>query len=260
VSDFNEKMKLLKIVAVSYNVHSCVGMDKKYDPERIARILRELNADIAGLQEVDSRYHPGTGSDRQLRMLAEMTGLEAVAGPSGWGEGRDFGNALLTRYPIRKVQHHSLSVAGLEPRGALDVYLDIHGAPLRLIVTHLGLRGSERRKQVKKMISLMHPPITGVILMGDFNEWGSLHRSLGRSINKVLGHSVRIRTFPSRYPVFALDRIWVYPPNLLSEIQPYNTPQTRIASDHLPLKAVIRAQVKDGQLQTVHPVAAHALS
>jgi endonuclease/exonuclease/phosphatase family metal-dependent hydrolase len=127
-----------------------------------------------------------------------------------------------------------------EPRGAIDADLDINGEAVRVIVTHLGLLPAERRFQVRKLLSaLMEQRTRVVMLLSDFNEWLPTGRSL-RWIHTHLGKTALVRTFPSRFPIFALDRIWVSPPAALAELCCIRTPLSRLASDHLPLKATIR--------------------
>jgi endonuclease/exonuclease/phosphatase family metal-dependent hydrolase len=111
---------------------------------------------------------------------------------------------------------------------------------VRVIVTHLGLLPAERRFQVRKLLSaLMEQRTRVVMLLSDFNEWLPTGRSL-RWIHTHLGKTALVRTFPSRFPIFALDRIWVSPPAALAELCCIRTPLSRLASDHLPLKATIR--------------------
>lgn len=224
--------------ALSYNIHECVGSDQRRDPARIAQVIRESGAQIVGLQEV---FCDASGAEElhQMNYLAQATGLTAVSGPSLERQNGHFGNVLLTSHRIVDVRKINITYRRREPRGALDVDLDVNGERLRVIVTHLGLRGTERRYQVGKILSaLVHHPSEAVIVMSDFNEWMPTGRSL-RWIHSRLGKTALIRTFPSAFPVFALDRIWVSPPQALVALTCVRTPLTRIASDHLPLKAVI---------------------
>jgi len=82
-------------------------------------------------------------------------------------------------------------------------------------------------------------------LLSDFNEWLPTGRSL-RWLHTHLGKTALVRTFPSWFPIFALDRIWVSPSAALTEICCLRTPLTRVASDHLPLKANIQVQSDAG--------------
>jgi endonuclease/exonuclease/phosphatase family metal-dependent hydrolase len=213
-------------------------LDGRRDPGRIVRILREIDADIIGLQEVDSRSDGGNKS-RQLDYLANGTGLSAVDGPTIRRHNGRFGNVLLTRRQILNIRRLDLSVQGREPRGAIDVEADIEGEAIRVIVTHLGLRSSERRHQLKRLLAALSEVRTGlVVVLSDINEWLPVSRPL-RVLHAHLGRSRAPRTFPSPFPLFALDRIWVWPKEALVDVSVHRTLLTRIASDHLPLKAII---------------------
>ena len=116
------------------------------------------------------------------------------------------------------VRHVDLTVYRREPRGALDVDLDVDGAVVRVIVTHLGLLPGERRTQVRRLLDVLgrQPQPTSSILLGDINEWFAIGRPL-RWLHARLGRTAAVPTFPAALPVFALDRIWVHPrPALLS--------------------------------------------
>jgi endonuclease/exonuclease/phosphatase family metal-dependent hydrolase len=223
----------------SYNIHQCVGMDGRRDPHRVARIIQDLNPDIIGLQEVD--YRPlGDKKSYQLNYLSEVTGLTAIAGPTIHRPDAEFGNALLTRHEIINLCLHDISVPRRQPRGAIDAVIDINGQPVRVLVTHLGLSGRERRRQVLHLMDLVANKGTRLtLLLGDLNEWWPPRFSV-RNLNAHLGRASSPRTFPSKFPLFALDRIWVSPHEALLETTVTKTPLTRIASDHLPLQATVR--------------------
>ncbi|NJN45364.1 MAG: endonuclease [Candidatus Competibacteraceae bacterium] len=170
----------------SYNVHSCLGADLRTDPGRIADIINTLNADIVALQEVASQL--GVSDDtRQLDVLAENTGFQAIAGPALVRPDSPCGTALLHRLPVLNTRHVDLSQPGREPRGALDVDLDFQGLTLRIVSTHLGLRAYERRVQCRRLLEVLandHPTAL-TILTGDINEWWPWSRTL-REVNVFL--------------------------------------------------------------------------
>jgi endonuclease/exonuclease/phosphatase family metal-dependent hydrolase len=224
---------------VSYNIHECVGLDGTRDPARIATVLREIDADIIGLQEVDAR--PGaTMASMQMQYLAAALGHHAIAGPTLQRFGGEYGNALLTRRPVLDVRHVDLTVYRREPRAALDVDVDIDGAAVRVVVTHLGLTPGERRIQVRRLLdSLGDTRSDLIVLCGDINEWFAVGRPL-RWLHARLGRTAGLATFPAAFPVFALDRIWVHPRTALITMTPHASPAARQASDHLPLMADIR--------------------
>lgn len=223
------------VTVASYNIHSSVGGDRRFAPGRVAEVLREIRADIVALQEV-----PLGGSDWPdvLQLLQEATGFHAVEGPTSCDPRRRYGNAVLSRYPILATRSIDLSFGRCEPRGALDADIDCHGHPLRVIATHLGLRPSERRTQIRTLLQAFDTDRMPVILLGDINEWFAW----GRPLRMLVSHFEPVpapATFPSRWPVFALDRIWISPRHRLVHVKVHATPLARVASDHLPLIAHI---------------------
>jgi endonuclease/exonuclease/phosphatase family metal-dependent hydrolase len=227
---------------LSYNIHECVGVDRRRHPDRIAQVIKESGAQIVGLQEVHSDSS-GEEHLHQMNYLSAATGLQAVSGPAVERRNGHYGNVLLTSCNILDVHKLDLSYLKREPRGAIDADLDIGGEPVRVIVTHLGLLPAERRFQVRKLLAALAAKRTRVVVvLSDFNEWLPTGRTL-RWLHTHLGKTALVRTFPSRFPIFALDRIWVSPAAALSELCCLRTPLTRVASDHLPLQATIRIPI-----------------
>lgn len=223
------------LTIATYNIHGAVGCDGRFAPERIAGVLHELKADIIALQEVPLG---GTKTPNVLALLQEATGYVAAEGPAcDWPE-RRYGNAVLSRYPILSMRAIDLSFGSREPRGALDADVDCNGNLLRVVATHLGLRPAERRDQIRRLLQVFDTEEMPVILLGDINEWFVW----GRSLRWLVSHFQAVpapKTFPSRYPMFALDRIWIRPRHRLVHVEVHATPLARVASDHLPLIAHI---------------------
>ena len=215
----------------SYNVHGCVGRNNVRDVARVAAVIDELGCDTVGLQEVFD-----------AKGISGLTGMSLVPGTPHMWHDRHVGNALLTRRKVLAVRHHDWSWPGHEPRAALDVDLEAGGETVRVIVTHLGLKPYERRFQVKKILSLLKdtPIAERLVVLGDINEWLPLGRPL-RWLNGLLGHSPAERSFPARWPLFALDRVWVRPRHALIAFGAHRSPLAALASDHLPVKAIIAA-------------------
>jgi endonuclease/exonuclease/phosphatase family metal-dependent hydrolase len=217
-----------------------VGSDGRRDPARVADVLREIDADVIGLQEVDAR--PGAGTDsEQLEFLAHRLGLTAVPGPTIVRHDGTYGNALLTRRPLRAVRSIDLTYSSRrEPRGAIDADLELDGAVVRFVVTHLGLLPGERRWQVKRLLErLAVGPCDGLVLCGDINEWFGIGRPL-RWLHAALGRGPAVRTFPAGLPLFALDRVWVSRRAVLLGARAHASATAREASDHLPCVADVR--------------------
>lgn len=226
----------------SYNVHSWVGRDGRQDASRVVDVIRELDADVVALQETRA-----LGDDRLAKPLAELcddVGYHLVEAPTLSFEECSYGNALLSRSPVRHYSRIDLSVTRREPRGALAADIEHAGRKLHVVSTHLGLRGRERDLQVATLLEWIGAEVMRrepdlVSMMGDFNEWRPRTRSL-RRIETVFGRAPAPRSFPSWKPWLRLDRIWVLPEESLQRgaIAHYS-PTARIASDHLPVVAEI---------------------
>lgn len=220
----------------TYNIHGAVGRWWRRSPERIARVVGELDADIVALQEVPLG---GSATPDVLAHLQATTGMRAVEGPTLETPRRRYGNAVLSRLPVRAARTLDLSCHRREPRGALDADIECGFGVLRVVATHLGLSATERNTQVRTLLRAFDTSELPVILLGDINEW-FVH---GRALRELVTHFRRApapRTFPTRWPVFALDRIWVHPGEWLVDVRVHRSPLASVASDHLPLVARIR--------------------
>ncbi len=235
------------LVVATWNIHGAVGLDRRCRPARIARVLSNLGADVVALQEVRS----ASGAfEHVCRAFGEPLGYQTIAGPT-WSTPRaGFGNLVLLRRTPRAHGRLVLDVGAREPRAAIDVRLDLDGAPLRLIATHLGLSSAERREQVGRLRRQLAADATPTILLGDFNEprrYGSL-----AALAPLLALAPSPATFPSLFPLLRLDRILVTP-SLRASLQVPRDPLARIASDHLPLLARIeRVPDRIGSVERSH--------
>ncbi|KQQ34105.1 MULTISPECIES: endonuclease/exonuclease/phosphatase family protein [Rhizobium/Agrobacterium group] len=228
------------MLIASYNVHKCVGIDRKFDPARIAHVIREIGADVIALQEADSRFGERRGL-LDLGWMERETGLlpvpiSGVAKAHGW-----HGNVIFFREGlVRDV--HQVKLPGLEPRGALITELEMKdGSTLRVIAAHLGLLNRSRQQQARMLLEIIgsrdeHP----TVLMGDLNEWRLGDRSALNTLATVFGLPPAVPSFPSRLPVLALDRIMANRPGLIERVVTHDTPLARLASDHLPIKTVVK--------------------
>jgi endonuclease/exonuclease/phosphatase family metal-dependent hydrolase len=227
--------RVARVVVATYNIHRCYGGDGLFAPERVRRVIAELDADVVALQEVETR------DDGGLDLLAFLAGerYHAIAGPTLFRERARYGNALLTRLPVDSVAHHDLSVPGREPRGAIDAQLALNGGALRIVATHFGLSPKERRAQARRVLRFMEAPAAPVeVLLGDLNEWFLWGRPLAW-LHRAFMQTPAPATWPARFPVLALDRLWVRPNAVLASLARYDSASARAASDHLPLGAVL---------------------
>lgn len=224
-------------LVASYNVHKCVGMDNRFDPERVMNVIGEINADVIALQEAAQRF----GDKAPLLDLPHLEreyGLIAVANePSGHGW---YGNLIFFREGIVRAIHR-LKLPGVEPRGALVVDVDLDAGPLRIVAAHLGLLRRSRAKQTEAILTAVcERSERPTLLLGDLNEWRLGQKSSLHALGPAFGPlTAALPTFPSRFPVFALDRILGNPGSMVLGIEVHATPLARVASDHLPIKARI---------------------
>ena len=234
----------MKLRVVTYNVHRCRGIDGRLRPDRIVDVLREVDADVAALQEVVA----AEGDGDQARYIGESLGLHWALGENRKLEGSAYGNVVLSRFPIRVVKNHDISVAGRERRGAFhtDVLLGQKDA-VHVFNIHLGTAFVERRHQGRRLSErdkgILHGrELTGAkIVLGDFNEWtsGLASKLLGSHLKSVdvKKQLKRRRTFPGVLPLLHLDHIYYDGPLELLALEVHRTRKSLVASDHLPLVA-----------------------
>lgn len=224
----------------SYNVHKCVGTDGRFDPERVAAVIAEIAPDVIALQEADKRF-----GDRQglldMQALSRETGLVPVSVRNGHQGHGWHGNVVLVREGI-VCETRQIRLPGLEPRGALVVDIDLTTGPVRVMAAHLGLLRHSRLLQISALLAQASAgDDRPVVLMGDTNEWRMRKRSsLHPMRSGFAGVGDGVPSFPSYFPVLPLDRILVRPHGLLGPLEAHRTPLSRVASDHLPVKARLR--------------------
>ncbi len=224
------------LTVVSYNVHKCVGVDRKFDPHRVARVIAEMNPDIVAVQEADKRFGRRVGlldMDTLRGQGLKLLPISRLPDGHGW-----HGNALLVREgTLADVQ--CMALPGAEPRGAVLAELDLPAGRLRVVAAHFGLLRRCRMRQGAAILeAIARRDEMPTIMMGDLNEWRPGRRSSLRLLEPLFGSmGLGPASFPSRLPVLALDRILGWPRGIISDIHAHDTPLARVASDHLPLRA-----------------------
>jgi len=224
----------------TYNIHKGVGTDRKRDPQRILRVLNEIDADIITLQEADRRF-----GEREtclpFRNINDETPWKHVPfniRPNGIGW---HGNAILVRdeYIIRSGQPMGLPT--LEPRGAVVSEVDTPIGTLRIIGAHLDLSGLWRRRQIRHLLGFLdaEPRHLPTVIMGDFNQWSDRG-----ALSEFAFHRHRILKTPKSYhasrPVAALDRIIISHDLEAADCGRHQSSLAKKASDHLPVWADIK--------------------
>lgn len=232
---------------LTYNVHRCVGTDRKLNVERVAKVIAAQKADIVCLQELDVGRARTDGVD-QAKAIAEILGMTSRFHPAMQVEKELYGDAILTAWPERLVRADELptleGLRGLEPRGALWSEITIRGVVINVLTTHLGLVPREQRKQAKALNGsqwLGSPDCQGpTILAGDFNAtsitrpYQTLTTRLADA-QRQLGLRPSIKTFPSNFPAIRIDHLFVSAEIRATRIWTPTDSLSRVASDHLPL-------------------------
>jgi len=266
----------MRLRVLSYNIHKCIGgVDRRYEPQRIADVIARQEPDVLMLQEVDEGV-PRSNGDRQAEVLGELLGMKYRT----WfpnvdvrGGGR-YGNAILSRYPLIESTNIDLSIRFKKKRsvlhGVIRVRHDDVDRTVHLFNMHLGLARFERRIQLTKFLE-SHPfsglhNETPVVVGGDLNDvygrLGELLRPAGfrgpgmerdghvpaRGINR------RPLTFPAWGPLRALDAIFVRGAVDFLKLSRCDSELARRASDHRPLIAEIRLHAHHAH----HPSHEHA--
>jgi endonuclease/exonuclease/phosphatase family metal-dependent hydrolase len=218
-------------------------MDRRTRPDRVAAVLSAVGADIIALQEV---IGPGPNGGGQAETIGAALGMGWVMASARHLRGHQFGNVVLSRFPITSHLQHNLSWKTSEPRCLQRVDINVHGHTLHLYNVHLGTALLERRYQAQRLADIVSDRQVGgtKLVLGDFNEWmrgltTTLMSSKMKSVN--LGDYLKRRfTYPGLFPILHLDHIY-YAGHL--EVVGIELPRTRlslVASDHLPLVADVR--------------------
>ena len=227
----------------TYNIHRCRGLDGRTRPERIAAVLRAIDADIVALQEVVGAGPRGRG---HVEELGALLGMGWVMAPARHLRGHVFGNAVLSRWPITQHLEHDLSWKTCEPRRMQRVDVAADGCTLHVYNVHLGTALLERRHQAERLANIVSDRhvVGPKLVLGDFNEWmrGRPTLLLRAKLNSVDLRSYlrRRRTYPGFFPILHLDHIYF---TGKVEILKVELPRTRlalVASDHLPLVADVK--------------------
>jgi endonuclease/exonuclease/phosphatase family metal-dependent hydrolase len=228
---------------VTYNIHRAIGMDRRRRPDRVAAVLREIGADVVALQEV---IGAGPGGTSQIEEIGAALGMGWVMASARHLRGHQFGNVVLSRFPIVQHAEHDLSWKTCEPRCMQRADVQIDSRVLHVYNVHLGTAILERRFQAERLAAIVSDRHVGgpKLVLGDFNEWmrGMVTRLLSARLRSVdiAAFLKRRRTYPGLFPILHLDHIY-YAGHL--EIVNISLPRTRVslvASDHLPLVADVR--------------------
>jgi endonuclease/exonuclease/phosphatase family metal-dependent hydrolase len=237
-------MKPTRVRLATYNIHKARGMDGRTRPNRIAEVLRQVDADVIALQEVLSFGR--TGHVDQAHYFGHELGYTTVVGENRKHRGAAYGNVVLSRLPVIGSCNYDVSVPGREERGCLRTDIDLgHKAILHLFNVHLGTAYMERRHQARRLLEeelIRSEKLNGPrVVLGDFNEWvrGLVSRLLTAEFESadLRLHLGKRRTYPGFFPFMHLDHIYFDHSLKLVNVCLHKSPTAMIASDHLPLVA-----------------------
>lgn len=236
----------------TYNIHKGVrgmGPAKRLEIHNLGLGVEALDADLVFLQEV-RRFHQGEARrfdrtwfgwpDQEQASYLAPEGYEVAYRTNAFTKGGEHGNALLSRWPLGMIGHHDVSDHRFEQRGLLHVPVRWRGIEIHTVVVHLGLIHGSRMRQVEKLaryIEQQVPPDAPLVIAGDFNDWSErLDNGLvSCGLTRAQGAGGRRElTYPSRVPVFALDRVYTRGLRALNTFVPRGPAWARM-SDHLPL-------------------------
>jgi endonuclease/exonuclease/phosphatase family metal-dependent hydrolase len=232
---------------ITYNIHRCIGGDRRISPERISDVIAVHQPDVVALQEVDYGQVRPTLYD-QAAIIAERLNFEA-----SWIEKERCGNAILSRYPMKMVKagglHRPRRWHTLARRGALWVEIVAFGARIQIINTHLGLTPASRLNQAMVLGGpewLNNPDCCPpVILCGDFNtQPGStvfrFFEERLRYVEALKFNGQNEKTWPSSHPILSFDHMFISGDLAVEEVKVPADGVVRTASDHLPLFVQLR--------------------
>jgi endonuclease/exonuclease/phosphatase family metal-dependent hydrolase len=214
--------------------------------------VRSVSADLVFLQEVmgenalHKQRHARWPDAPQYAFLADALWPHSAYGRNAVYPHGHHGNALLSKFAIRSHVNRDVSIRGHEERGLLHAQLEVEGDVLHAICVHLGLLESHRREQLRLLAEVLAhevPADAPLIVAGDFNDWRARgHRLVAATGLVEVFEQARgrlARTFPVRWPLLPVDRIYVrnvraHAPTVLS-----SRPWTHL-SDHAPLCVEVR--------------------
>lgn len=236
----DEGAKALRIV--TYNIHHGEGGDHQVDLERIAGVLLALGPDVVCLQEVDRNLSRTDRRDFPAE-FEQLLGMPGVFESNYDFDGGEYGNAIFTKLPVASHENHALpGPEGIEPRGCIEAVVEWNGAKVRVMNTHLGLSEREREGQTEAIAALLDERPT--VVCGDFNETPG--RPAMQTLEAKLTHcrltdtlEEKDLTFSAQRPSVRIDHVLANAGLKCLGIEVIRNEVTAIASDHLPVLAVL---------------------
>ncbi len=229
-----EKEALIRQLRVlTYNIHHGEAMDGEFDYERLAKVITDLEPDVVALQEVD-RGTQRTGGVDQPALLGKLTGMLFAFGQAMPYQGGQYGEAVLSRFPIVRVEAYPLPFRpGQEPRAALVTYIKPdNGLPEFIFAgTHLCHQSNDTRTEQARQMNRVLADREGppVILSGDLNA-----RTGSDPMNELLTE----RWVDATAPQSRIDYVLIRPVDSWRVVE-VTIVDERVVSDHRPVLAVL---------------------
>jgi endonuclease/exonuclease/phosphatase family metal-dependent hydrolase len=244
----------MPLTLLTVNTHKGFGfLNRRFILPELRSAVHAVSADIVFLQEVlgehelHSLHVPGWPEQPHYEFLADTLWSDFAYGRNAVYPEGHHGNALLSKFPIVHYENRDVSLDGPERRGLLHCVLRLPGdaRELHAVCVHLGLRESHRQHQVELLCRMIDELPAGrpVLVAGDFNDWRMrVHRQLARCAGLrevfVQAHGDAARTFPARWPLLRLDRIYVRDAAVHRPVVLPRRPWSHL-SDHAPLAAEV---------------------
>jgi endonuclease/exonuclease/phosphatase family metal-dependent hydrolase len=226
---------------MTYNIHAGIGTDGVLNLQRIADVIRNSNADVIGLNEVDKNYDARSNYVDQAAWLASELGMHYVFQKTTWKAAnaasgnlpREFGHMVLSKYPIEDFSKWIFTAFDTHYRGLLETRININGNTFHFYMTHLGTDVADHASQVQELLSYTSRRAGPKLVAGDFNfiPTDAQHAVMDGPYNDPFGTALQPYTFKATSPTKRLDYLWG-----TSHVQFSNTDTISTqAADHFPL-------------------------
>ena len=242
------------LTVMTVNIHKgFTSFNRKFILPELRDAVRQVGADVVFLQEVmgtngSHKKSNGVCEEPHYEFLADEIWPQFAYGRNMVYPKGHHGNAVMSKFPIVHFQNHDVSVSGPEKRGPLHCVIRVPEQPrdVHVICVHLGLAESHRQQQLDLLCAMVRgevPNDAPLIVAGDFNDWRRrahqlLEREVGLKEVFVSAYGESAKTFPSRFPVLSLDRIYVRNASVHLPVVLPRKPWSHL-SDHAPLAAEI---------------------
>lgn len=232
----------MKFRVMTYNIHHGEGLDGKVDLARIAELIKQERADIVALQEVDKGVARTARRDLTAE-LAALTGMTGVFSNNFHYQGGEYGNAVLTRFPVKRWSNcHYQMLRPNEQRGILQLTLDVHGRELVFMNTHIDSRADDAERWLNMgEIEALEKQYRSqpMIICGDFNDvpTSRVYRRMSETFHDTWAQAGQGDGFgfPADKPHKRIDYLWISKGPSLVPLKAWIPPSE--ASDHLPVVA-----------------------